>query len=489
MSEIEIKDVGPISSLTIPVPEGGGVVVLRGGQGVGKTTAIKAVSKTLGAGKVRDLSTRDGAKRGVLEMGDVRLTVTKARATRKGELECAELESRLDIAGLVDPGIDDPERADVARIKALVSLAGVAADPTAYHAIVGGQEAFDQLGVDTDTDDPVLLATRVKRALEASARQQEKVKDAEQGHAAACKENFEGVDMTAPSEKGALEQAYHEAREELSRLEERRRMADKDADRVKEAESELKRLKESYDGPTSLLAREMHASLVAVVEVIKEKIAAAKKELEKLEQERTVLVVKCNAASDKREAAERHWKAIEGWERTLKRPSIEDPGDEAIAEATIAINKASEAMEEGVRIRDARLHEQRYKEHLAKAKAAEKHAEILRDAARGTDDVLSQALPSSALRVEGGRIVTETDRSKSELYAELSRGEQWILAIDLACEQLPEDGVLCIPQEAWEGIQPKNKDVIVGHAKLRKVTILTAEATDGDLEAEVYGDQ
>ena len=44
MSVIEIKNIGPISTASIPIPEGGGVVVLRGKNGSGKSIEIGRAS-------------------------------------------------------------------------------------------------------------------------------------------------------------------------------------------------------------------------------------------------------------------------------------------------------------------------------------------------------------------------------------------------------------------------------------------------------------
>jgi ABC-type Na+ transport system ATPase subunit NatA len=50
---IAIKNVGPIEQLAISVPPGGGVTVLRGRNGSGKTTALRAAESVLrGEGKL-----------------------------------------------------------------------------------------------------------------------------------------------------------------------------------------------------------------------------------------------------------------------------------------------------------------------------------------------------------------------------------------------------------------------------------------------------
>jgi len=53
MPTVEIQNVGPIEHLTLPVPEGGGIVVLRGRNGTGKTLSLDAIDRlTSGRGDV-----------------------------------------------------------------------------------------------------------------------------------------------------------------------------------------------------------------------------------------------------------------------------------------------------------------------------------------------------------------------------------------------------------------------------------------------------
>ena len=50
MSTFKITDANCIDRIEIPYPEAGGVVVLHGNHGVGKTTAINATAAIAGAG-------------------------------------------------------------------------------------------------------------------------------------------------------------------------------------------------------------------------------------------------------------------------------------------------------------------------------------------------------------------------------------------------------------------------------------------------------
>ena len=126
-----VKNIGPVFELALPVPEQGGLVILRGANGVGKTKTLEAVQALVtGRGS---LAARDGQVRGEVVGWGARLSV--ARSTRRtGELAVTSLEGRMDITELVDPGIRELMAADARRIKALIGLSGVKADPAAYHA-------------------------------------------------------------------------------------------------------------------------------------------------------------------------------------------------------------------------------------------------------------------------------------------------------------------------------------------------------------------
>lgn len=483
---ITIRDVGPIEALTIPLPEIGGLVVLRGGQGVGKTTALKAISKSLGAGKVKGLESRDGARRGVLELGDVKLTVTKSRSTRKGELEVAELESRADLSVLVDPGIDDPERADAARIKSLVSLCGVKADPSPYWQLLGGRSGFDQLGVNTETSDPVDLAGRVKRALEAVARQREMAAESESGHAKACAEQIAGLDLHSESDESVLAGRYDLAKSRHTKLLEQQRLAREDQQRREKAKQKLAEAKSLHAGPDLAQASASRQDAEGLVQEISQKVSDLEKQLIDARVELDKRNRELLHSREIEQAASDHARAMEGWQAAIEASPLVIPSDTLIQRAQTELEAAKLGMSMGVRVRDGLVAKERQQQHEAECRKLRAQAERLRDAAKSVDDILSQTVQSGLLRIYGGRLVTATDRSESELFADLSRGEQWKLAIDIACEQLAESGLLCIPQEAFEGLQPANRQVIHEHAVSRGVVILTAQATDGGLSASIY---
>lgn len=138
---IELRDVGPLQHLSIPLPTEGGLVVLRGLNGTGKTHALDAVSALVGAH--RKPASRDGSLGAVVEGLGVRLTVGR-RSSMSGELEVAALDGE-DPSLLVDPGIKGADAADAERVRALLRLSRSSVDAGAFAHLVGGDERLREL--------------------------------------------------------------------------------------------------------------------------------------------------------------------------------------------------------------------------------------------------------------------------------------------------------------------------------------------------------
>ena len=136
-------------------------------------------------------------------------------------------------------------------------------------------------------------------------------------------------------------------------------------------------------------------------------------------------------------------------------------------------------MEHGVLIRQAFDRKESAQTELANASGLTKQADLLRGSARGTDEILSGLVgkANAKLRVEAGRLILNTTRGKT-YFAELSHGERWKLALDVAIEAVGPGGVLVCPQEAYEGLDPSNRRLIADHLAGTGVVMFTAEASD-----------
>lgn len=471
MVEVDIKNVGPIESLTIPCPKDGGLVVLKGRNGAGKSTALRAISKVLGATQ-KGLSARDGQRRGTVTIGDCNLSITRARSTKKGEFECDSIEGRFDISKLVDPQIADEEKADAARIKALVNLSGVAASVEPYRIAIDG---FDDLGVEHDTSDPVALAGRVKRKIEAEARKQETIAANKLGESKSLSPSHD-INLDDECDEEKLLFACNDARDNLSRIDQQIQNAERNALAKNKAKEEFERIRDDTIDLDRATAQKSDAE-----KTFREAEESLKRAKQIFEDAKNHLEIE----TSRFETAVSHKANVEKLRLIIDSDAVDSPTKEQLFEAEARLKEAMDALQRGALIRKAKDDAIKSRVEREKAKKAKDRAETLRQYAKSVDDILSSQLPDGVLRIDDGRIVTKTDRSDSELYSELSDGERYKIAIDLVADQIEEGGLIVIPQHAFEGLTESTRNQIQEHLKMRKVVAVTASANDCELCSEV----
>ena len=480
---LNIRDVGPIANLSIQVQPEGGVVVLKGRNGSGKTTALRGAEALVrGEGK---LQTRDGSPSSGRVEGFGAMLALGRKATRAGEVEVSSLEGKLNIADLVSPPLKDPGAADRQRIKALVSLAGTGPSQELFRDVIG--DAADAISAATWAGNDLLdVAAKAKRDLEAEARLQENAASAKEGQAKACEQNAADVDLEAEADEKVLRERYAEASSELTVLSERARAAKESAARVEMARRQLAQLDAEDSGPSvaeaderlSVATSQEHEAEQAVRD-LERRLDAAKADLARKQDAR-------GAAQHARDAAAQREKARATYQQILD-GSVTDPPDPALLEAAQqAVNDASAAIEQGALIRRARAQLKEAQQHRADANTAAARAEQLRTAASQIDDVLSRAITSDRLFVRDGRLYTTTEARGETLFGELSDGERWELAFDIAAPIVGERGLLVLPQDAWQHLDPESRGHVAKLARERSINVLTAEATDGELRAESF---
>lgn len=491
VATIEVTDVGPVEHLSIPIPEDGGLVVLRGANGSGKSSLLKAVDRLATGKKDIAVSARDGAPRGQLSGLGVTLRVGRS-ISRTGELEVESLDGRLSVAELVDPGMKGAEEADNRRIKALVQLAGVKPDIGLFSGLLDDPEWFAAIvkGKNLETDDILVLADRIKRAIDEAARNAEGVANIERAKAAACREAAAGVNVDVETDEQILQAAMNEATSTDATLREKARAAEKRAAEIDDARQQIKARTACKPGETlasleECRQREAHchnqvADARDNVSKLEKALQEARWDLERAED---------RLADSRRDLAnvEQFHAALAELEAIASAGEIEAPTDEELEAAAEAVIDAREAIEAGALARQAIEKRRLAAEHADLEAAAVLRAETLREAAKRVDDVLSEQIAKLGvpLEVKAGRLYAKKTRRGSTLYAELSEGERWRMALDIAIEAVGENGLLSIPQVAFEGLDPENRRLIGEHVKGRKVVILTAEATDGPIRAEI----
>ncbi len=483
---IELSNVGPIERLSLPLPEGGGLVVLKARNGRGKTKALEAVETVLtGRGKI---DVRDGELRGEVSAFGIKLTV--GRSTRRsGELLVDSLTSKFPISDLIDPGLKDPDAADARRIKALVNLANVLPSAELFYGLVGGREQFDKL-IGTSalaSEDLVIMAERIKRDLESKARAEENQAEHAEGRARGSREAAAGVDVKAEcnSEKlqAALEAAIRTESEIKTQLETSRETQRK----ARVARDSLEDAEASYTGPTLADAQAAETAAKAKVDQTEAAVRAAEEALRKARGEFDSARQNYSHAITARKTAESHEAMVKQWREQIAASVPATPDQHDLEAFAYAVSVTRQAVEQGALVRKAQQHLLDAEKHAAEAATHSKRAEQLREAAKGTDDVLSQivAQSGSQLRVEHGRLVTTTRRGKT-LFHDLSSGERARIAVKIGIDAVGKRGVLTLSQEIFEGLDPHNRLDLAKRAQDQHVWLIAAEASDDEeITAEV----
>jgi DNA repair exonuclease SbcCD ATPase subunit len=504
MQTIEVKNTGPVEHVSIPIPENGGVVVLSGRNGIGKSNTLEAVQVAIsGSGS---LQVRDGALRGEVEGVGVRLTVSK-NTRRAGELTVSSIEGRLSIADLVDPGLKTDDAADAKRIRALVAVIGSSATPEAFYGLMGSREEFlDAVsGTALEGDDWLVMADRIKRDLEKTARKIEDKAAHAEGAARGILEKLpEDPQLVPPSDE--LQERFKQAVLGHSALQERAKQSNEALARKTQAWAAMTetpdeiaaRIKEKIDLVAQLNkavvdskdARDIAASARSEVkkklDELQSKLLEWDRYIESIEQQVEVSEERMyNAQSlvatfrESHKAAE-HLSLIASMEVETIDPSLLEVAQTQVDDAKQAIERAAVvAKQEEDRTRALQARDE--------AQLLTKQANDVRSRAKMVDEVLSEQVAKSCkeLRVQAGRLVLDTRRGET-YFADLSRGERYKLAIDIAIQHIGQNGLIVLPQEAWEGCDANVRKLIQEHAVERGVVIITAQcSTDDVLSAEV----
>lgn len=480
--EIILENVGPIERLQIPVPEGGGLVVLRGRNGVGKSTALEA-AEALVTGKGK-LSARDRCLKG--SVAGLGAEITVGRVTRhrgRDELEVVSLAGKFSVADLVDPGIQDQAAADSHRIKALVQIAGVEAGPELFAELVGGREEFDEImGDPVPAGDLVQTAAYVKRRFESAARKRESLAEHAAGQAQAHRKGFEGLDLSREVDSVALQLALEQAIQDEARVRAEATAADKAIRNAQAARDALEDAQAEYTGPsvedaqaTVREADELKTHAQKAVEDLEAQLREAR-----LRYERASL--DCEAALKAQAHAISHADTVSRMREAVEAAANVTPVEpEALELARQKVVTARQAVEQGALVRQARLNAEQAKVDQDMADEYREDAENLRHAAGQVDRVLSDcvARAGTPLKVKEGRLVLQTKRGET-YFGELSSGERWRLGLDLAIEAGGPNCVHVVPQECWEGLDPVARRELAEHVRKRGALVLTAEASEDE---------
>ena len=492
MTKIEVTNSGPIEgTFAIDLSPGPGVYEFRGARGTGKTTCISSID-WLSGHKV-DLTLHDAAPSGSVHGFGV-VAPIGGRKRRKGAFELDTIDAeKFSLTDLIDPPGKTPEVRDAHAIKALAVLSEAKADTALYYELAGGQAEFDTLGIAV-TDDPVLLATRVKQAFDKIARERQNTAEAEARHAAPLEHVPDGLDISQSSDLSALAQSRDEARDKFQQLRADRENGIAKEKEIEQAKTRLEAIQAEYTGPTvkeadaaEQVAADNGVAARADIARLEAELVKARAHLEKCSTEWTAAHATCQAARS-------HETAVKEL-KSLASQTVEYPDESEVAEAHEAVDDATGAYEQGIRIRDVKQNHERAKTHREAANAAEKAAEEARNKAGQVFDVLAQSLHTKHLEissVDGNpRLFVQhakRGRTAFDRVNGLSDGERVDFTLRELLPHIESPGLLPIPQRVWQDLQPSDRKQLHSLAVDKGLYLFGAQVDDGDLRVVYLGE-
>jgi energy-coupling factor transporter ATP-binding protein EcfA2 len=465
-TEIKIENVGPIESLSIPVPANGGVVVLRGRNGSGKSTALRAVDSVTRLHRV-DESPRDGENAGEIQCLGVTVRVGR-RVTSSGALSVERVEDDVQPHQVVDPGIREPERREAARIRGLLRLAGVTASPEQFQVYSGVRIDFP-----AGQSDAVDLASHAKKELQKLAREEEARASVYETQAEALR--ILGVTphpdaMPFDVAKNNLTDCAAAVGRVRQRLDAYNRSQSLGSLEV--LDENVRNARQSQQSASDDLAR------------LTAEVADATSRLAMLKSQAESASLRLRDAKHSCSQAERALDAVQSMAGVT--PTTQDDLDEVVGQ----MQAAQEAFDLAKGSQEADERRVSYRAIVGDAEGHRAVAEQLRTASvNSIEDVLTSLINGvgAGVSIRNGRLCVRTDRSEHEPFDDLSHAERWLTVLRMLVVRVGQRSVVAIPQEVWEGMDSGTRDAVHAAALATQTVLLTAEADDSELRAEPVG--
>lgn len=497
---VEIRDIQAIRHLRVELPEQGGVLVLQGRHGVGKTTGIQCVS-ALGSRESRSgLRPRDGCEAGTIAAPGIVVRIGR-KNTAKGELECEIIDPEFDPSTLVDPKLKDELRNDARRLRMLVRLGQVVVTPEQWGGHLAGwipDEGVDLLVAGLVPQNPCEAAESIRVRVHEMALGHEREAERQDLRAGLLAGELQGVDLLAPHEAATLQRAYEEALGQHSRVVAERQSADDRRRAVEEARGRLAVVESSL--PDLGVIEEEIRDQEAIRETANAEITTIDQQIAELRRRREDQVRVVDAATRASQAArtalaagQQQHAAVASLRATVEAGAPVGPDDQVIEGARIAKEQAHGAILAGERVRAALVVHRDCELAQRAARAAESRAKELRGLARSTDMVLEEVLRDAGfagLTWRDERLYVESDRGLEghlELFQELSEGERYQWAFRWISQKLARGSFVPLSQEAWQGLNRPARLEIARQCRDLGVWLWTGEVGEGELRTAVYG--
>jgi energy-coupling factor transporter ATP-binding protein EcfA2 len=492
-AEINIQDVGAIENVTIPIRPGT-IVKLVGENGAGKSTAITAVTSAV-TKENAGLRPRDGRMAGKIRMPGVTVTIG-ARMTQKksGDVEpvaFAMVEDGSGISKILNPGIKDPVAADKRRLEGVLEVIGAELSVSQMQGYLGTMyEEFIRVR-DVKGKGFVDAVKEMKLFLESKAREAGLQVTQHDGAIAEIGVISEPTELPVSVEElGArveeLATALRDAKRDRERADQALEIINQPATvDVTEKEAELAAL-EAQGTQIGAKMRHIQEGIQALQEKLAETEAELKDNWRKIDPLKEVIRV----AKDSAERSERlrgQVATAPSAEVILEQAATLDELRSQHAEAIVTKNNNA-----GIAERKARL-----RQVMAQREAAGKQQDAMKTLSHGTAKILVDALSVVPGWTVNDDLRLCVDHSRGVIpFSELSPGEGTAKVCLLACQfaEFSENEVpiVGLPQHCFEGLDGKNRQLLLDAVAENGLCVLTAECdrnaeTASGLRVEVMG--
>ncbi len=495
--QISMTNVGPHRGQTLSFQPG--VNVLRGRNGVGKSTFIAGAVTALGGSE--RVSVTDGALKGQVAVDGV-VTLTLGRKTLQSGAPSVELGAYAAVGDVIDPGIIDPKKADAHRVRAVLTMAPVAVTPELIATLTDGDVGLAPEGalnvlevgehIRKTANEQALAQERVvTEALARVKAEQERV-DAlgEEVPGAPSVEDAERIERDARRTHSETLLLAKQRAETEERMEEIRRTRGDRPD-VKAAGSAFDAAaskRESVMENCDAARKEVAAILVRARDDLLEAQINAKTAEDRLRAHEAATKVAI-AEADQKLAAERKRldesvRAAQRWDEQdalLKKP-VSGPDARAVTEADVRVAASDTALQSARREHARRESMAVIGRSLAEAEVSEKRGKTLRAVAHGVSERLGAVLAANGiagLEIEEGRLFA-TLNGKRQLFADrLSFGQRARIALDIALKSF-KHRMIPLKPEFWAALDPATQKEFAKMAREMDVIVLTEAPSDDD---------
>ena len=466
-----------------------GVNVLKGRNGAGKTSCIKAVVRASGGGV--PLQRKDGAEVGRVRGPGVSLTIKGVvKTTGHAELVLADVGP---LGRLIDPRLKDSKAAARERVRALVELLGVGIDEAKLLTLCNGDRmlfhdltgAIDSAGI----DDLLEASEKLRNLVHGKARAQEDLEAAAGGEVESslkeCRQILEDLGGPAGLTEITLEKANEELEAEirnhdraLAKCEEREAL-----------EGKQKAIRETLGVEPDVAGAEAACANKATAhELAKGKAEELRDQLRAAEFAQGRAGQELEAAASRREAT---LKRLETWQKQ-KAILEEKPIGPSREDLEKVKSEGLEAARERLRVAGiSHTFREREKGHDA-AVLAQEHAQDKAEAFRelaaeipGKLGTILAAAGAPGLTVYDGRLhVTTEDGKPRDFEHRCSTGERVRAALAVAA-QVYKGRVLALDGEVWGNLDPDNRAEFAEAAHECDLCVVTEEPAEGELRLEL----